>query len=123
MARTDRMAYLCSLSQTNRAQRDRRGASDEVVCVLAHAFGFESADDYGRANEAALSRLRARAARDARRARALTKVNAFVPRHGLACSPPTILEQEAQEQSTTLRVVVLHCAAPPWCGSCMGVAN
>ena len=35
------------------AQRDRRrGASDEVVCVLADAFGFESADDYGRANEA-----------------------------------------------------------------------
>ena len=32
-----------------RAQRDRRGASDEVVCVLAHAFGFESAGDYGRA--------------------------------------------------------------------------
>ena len=31
------------------AQRDRRGASDEVVCVLAHAFGFESAGDYGRA--------------------------------------------------------------------------
>ena len=25
--------------------------------------------------------------------------------------------------STTLRVVVLHCAPPPRCGSCMGVAN
>ena len=22
-------------------------------------------------------------------------------------------------KSTTLRVVVLHCAPPPWCGSCM----
>ena len=29
--------------------RYRRGTSDEVVCVLAHAFGFESAGDYGRA--------------------------------------------------------------------------
>ena len=66
------------------AQRDRRGASDEVVCVLAGAFGFESADDYGRANEATLPRLRAQA----RRARALAKVNAFVSRHGLAFSPP-----------------------------------
>ena len=82
------------------AQRDRRGASDEVVCVLAGAFGFESADDYGRANEATLSRLRAQA----RRARALAKVNAFVSRHGLAfsppssppISPPTISEQQVQ---------------------------
>ena len=76
------------------AQRDRRGASDEVVCVLADAFGFESADDYGRANEATLPRLRAQA----RRARALAKVNAFVSRHGLAFSPPisrpTISEQQ-----------------------------
>ena len=76
------------------AQRDRRGASDEVVCVLADAFGFESADDYGRANEATLSRLRAQA----RRARALAKVNAFVSRHGLTfsppISPPTISEQQ-----------------------------
>ena len=82
------------------AQRDRRGASDEVVFVLADAFGFESADDYGRANEATLSRLRAQA----RRARALAKVNAFVSRHGLAFSPPssppislpTISEQRVQ---------------------------
>ena len=66
------------------AQRDQRGASDEVVCVLAGAFGFESADDYGRANEATFSRPRAQA----RRARALAKVNAFVSRHGLAFSPP-----------------------------------
>ena len=79
------------------AQRDRRrGASDEVVCVLAGAFGFESADDYGRANEATLSRLCAQA----RRARALAKVSAFVSRHGLAfsppSSPPTISEQQVQ---------------------------
>ena len=65
--------------------RYRGGTSDEVVCVLAHAFGFESAGDYGRANEATLPRLRAQA----RRARALAaKVNAFVSRHGLAFSPP-----------------------------------
>ena len=79
------------------AQRDRRrGASDEVVCVLADAFGFESADDYGRANEATLPRLCAQA----RRARALAKVSAFVSRHGLAfsppSSPPTISEQQVQ---------------------------
>ena len=83
------------------AQRDRRGASDEVVCVLAGAFGFESVDDYyGRANEATLSRLRAQA----RRARALAKVDTFVSRHGLAfsppssppISPPTISEQQEQ---------------------------
>ena len=82
------------------AQRDRRGASDEVVCVLAGAFGFESAGDYGRANEATLPRLRAQA----RRARALAKVNAFVSRHGLAfsppisppISPPAISEQQVQ---------------------------
>ena len=81
------------------AQRDRRrGASDEVVCVLADAFGFESADDYGRANEATLPRLCAQARR--RRARALAKVSAFVSRHGLAfsppSSPPTISEQQVQ---------------------------
>ena len=47
--------------------------------MLAHAFGFESAGDYGRANEATLPRLRAQAARAARRrARALAKVNALV---------------------------------------------
>ena len=85
------------------AQRDRRrGASDEVVCVLADAFGFESADDYGRANEATLSRLRAQA----RRARALAKVNAFVSRHGLAfsppMSPPTISEQQVQFDNEVL---------------------
>ena len=86
--------------------RYRRGTSDEVVCcVLAHAFGFEGADDdYGRANEATLPRLRAQA----RRARALAKVNAFVSRHGLAfpppispptpppISPPTTSEQQVQ---------------------------
>ena len=27
---------------------------------------------------------------------------------------------ELHGRSTTLRVVVLHCAGPPWCGSCMG---
>ena len=71
----------------------------EVVCVLAHAFGFESADDeYGRANEATLSRLRTQAARAARRALAQANVNAFVSRHGLAFSPPAILEQQAQEK-------------------------
>ena len=37
------------MPKRTRAQRDRRGTSDEVVCVLAHAFGFESAGDYGRA--------------------------------------------------------------------------
>ena len=52
--------------------------------MLAGAFGFESAVDYGRANEATLSRLRAQA----QRARALAKVNALVSRHGLALSPP-----------------------------------
>ena len=57
------------------------------VCVLAHTYGFESAGDYGRANEATFPRLRAQAARAARRARALEKVNAFVSRHGLAFSP------------------------------------
>ena len=64
--------------------------------MLADAFGFESADDYGRANEATLSRLCAQA----RRARALAKVSAFVSRHGLAfsppSSPPTISEQQVQ---------------------------
>jgi len=85
------------------AQRDRRrGASDEVVCVLADAFGFESADDYGRANEATLSRLCAQA----RRARALAKVSAFVSRHGLAfsppMSPPTISEQQVQFDNEVL---------------------
>ena len=88
------------------AQRDRRGASDEVVCVLADAFGFESADDYGRANEATLSRLRAQA----RRARALAKVNAFVSRNGLAfsppisppISPPAISEQQVQVDNEVL---------------------
>ena len=49
-------------------------------------------------NEATFPRRRARAARAARRARALAKVNAFVSRHGFAFSPPTILEQQAQEQ-------------------------
>ena len=40
----------------------------------ARVFGFESADDYGRANEATFPRLlRAQAARAARRARALAK--------------------------------------------------
>ena len=78
-------ATVFPYAQTNRgarAQRDRRGTSDEVVCVLAHAFGFESAADYGRANEATtlLPRLRAQqqAARAARRARALAKANAFL---------------------------------------------
>ena len=52
--------------------------------MLAHVFGFESAGDYGRANEATLSRLRAQA----QRARALEEVNAFVSRHGLSFSPP-----------------------------------
>ena len=80
------------------AQRDRRGTSDEVVCVLAHAFGFESAVDYGRANEATFPRLSAQATRATQRARALAKVNAFVSRPGLAFSPPTIPEQQAQEQ-------------------------
>ena len=93
------------MPKRTRAQRDRRGASDEVVRVLARAFGFESAGDYGRANEATkFARLRAQAARAARRARALTKVNAFVSRHGLAFSPPTVLEQQAQEY----RVLVLE---------------
>ena len=68
------------------------------MCVLAHAFGFESADDSGRANEATLPRLCAQAARAARRARALEKVNAFVSRHGLAFFLPMVLEQQAQEQ-------------------------
>ena len=49
-------------------------------------------------NEATLPRLRARAARAARRARALANVNVFVSRHRFAFSPPTILEQQAQEQ-------------------------
>ena len=31
------------MSKRTRAQRDRRGTSDEAVCVLAHAPGFESA--------------------------------------------------------------------------------
>ena len=90
------------------AQRDRRGASEEVVCVLAGAFGVESAGDYGRANEATLSRLRAQA--QARRARALAKVNAFVSRHGLAFSPPisppispsAISEQQVQVDNEVL---------------------
>ena len=87
------------MPERTRVQRDRRGASDEVVCVLAHAFGFESAGDYGRANEATLPRLRTpRAARAARRARALAKVIAFVSRHGLAFSLHTTLEQQAQEK-------------------------
>ena len=88
------------------AQRDRRGASDEVVCVLADAFGFESADNYGCANEATLPRLRAQA----RRARALEKVNAFVSRRGLAfsppisppISPPAISEQQVQVDNEVL---------------------
>ena len=37
------------IPKRTRAQRDRRGTSDAVVCVLAYAFGFESAGDYGRA--------------------------------------------------------------------------
>ena len=58
--------------------------------MLADAFGFESADDYGRANEATLSRLRAQARLFAREVgdgremgagAALAKVNAFVSRN------------------------------------------
>ena len=90
------------MPKRTRAQRERRGASDEVVRVLANAFGFESADDYGCANEAALPRLRARYARTARRARALTKVSAFVARHTDSPAPlrrsSRSNEQQAQEQ-------------------------
>ena len=99
----------CSLHATRSHAGGRpaaRASRDEVVCVLADAFGFESADDYGRANEATLSRLRAQA----RRARALAKVNAFVSRHGLAfsppisppISPPAISEQQVQVDNEVL---------------------
>ena len=103
------------MPKRTRAQRDRRGTSDEVVRVLAHAFGFESAVDYGRANEAALSRLHVRYARAARRARALTKVNAFVARHTESPAPlrrsSSSNKQHAQEQQQAQASELFQAAA------------
>ena len=87
------------IPKRTRAQRDRRGRRRTRSCVCARArVRLRERGRLRPCHEATFPRRRARAARAARRARALAKVNAFVSRHGFAFSPPTILEQQAQEQ-------------------------
>ena len=77
MATVLRTTKPCPNEPGRSEQRDRRGASDEVVCALAHASGFESA---GATTAVPMRQLSPASApeppeRAARRARALEKVS------------------------------------------------